>query len=257
MLGGVTSLSHLEFDFIWEHLGLGETPYPIDVRSFGETVEERVVLREQVRDSLRAKGLHDGERVSPRLEELLALAVHGDFSVDGQLSIGEYVRVLASSRGTDGVLVAQTDEEIRVVSVRHGKVVPAVVSLLPDEKPGPGGAARLPRQAFDDAIDEYQRSGYVGLERTLTGAGVTGRDLRTVLTLVESARHGGGQLAANRVDAVVGRRTRTPVVNWFDTAAGRYLAHVEVGRDRVEWLTVTPADTSRIEQRLTDLIAAL
>jgi hypothetical protein len=219
-------------------------------------MEERVVLREQVRDSLRARGLHDGETLSARLEELLTLAVRGPFSVDGQLSVGEYVRVLASSRGTEGVLVAQTDDEVRVVSVRHGKVVPAVISLLPDEKPGPGGAARLPRQAFDDAIDEYQRSGYVGLERTLTGAGVTGRDLRTVITLVESARHGGGQLAANSVDAV-GRHARTPVVNWFDTAAGRYLTHIEVARDRVEWLTITPADTSRIEQRLTNLIAAL
>jgi hypothetical protein len=256
MLGGVTSLSHLEFDFIWEHLGLGEAPYPIDVRSFGETLEERAVLREQVRDSLRAKGLHDGEAVSPRLEELLTLSARGPFTVDGQLSVGEYVRVLAASRGTEGVLLAQTDEEIRVVPVRHGKVVPAVVALVPDEKPGPGGVARLPRQAFDDAIDEYQRSGYVGLERALTGAGVTGRDLRTAITLVESARHGGGQLAANSVDTV-GRRTRTPVVNWFDTAAGRYLAHVEVTADRTEWLTIAPADTARIEHRLTNLIAAL
>jgi hypothetical protein len=231
MLGGVTSLSHLEFDFIWEHLGVGEMPYPIDVRSFGETMEERAVLREQVRESLRAKGLHDGERLSARLEELLTLAARGPFTVDGQLSVGEYVRVLASSRGDEGVLVAQTDDEVRVVPVRHGKT-------------------------FDDAIDEYQRTGYVGLERTLTGAGVTGRDLRTVITLVESARHGGGQLAANKVDAM-GRRTRTPVVNWFDTAAGRYLVHVEVTRDRVEWLTIAPADTPRIEQRLTALITEL
>ncbi|HEV7649570.1 MAG TPA: ESX secretion-associated protein EspG [Actinophytocola sp.] len=252
----MTSLSHLEFDFIWEHLGLGETPYPIEVRSFGETMDERAVLREQVRDSLRAKGLHDGEVVSPRLEELLTLSVRGPFTVDGQLSIGEYARVLAASRGTEGVLVAQTDEEIRVVPARHGKVVAAVIALVPDEKPGPGGAARLPREAFDEAIDEYQRSGYVGLERTLTGAGVTGRDLRAVITLVESARHGGGQLAANSVDTM-GRRTRTPVVNWFDTAAGRYLAHVEVTADRTEWLTIAPADTARIEQRLTNLIAAL
>ena len=256
MLGGVTSLSHLEFDFIWEHLGMGEAPYPIVVRSFGETMEERAVLREQVRDSLRAKGLHDGEVLSPRLEELLALAARGRFTVDGQLSAGEHVRVLAASHGTEGVLVAQTEEEIRVVPVRHGKVVAAVIALVPDEKPGPGGAARLPRQAFDDAIDEYQRSGYVGLERTLTGAGVTGRDLRTVITLVESARHGGGQLAANKVDTV-GRRARTPVVNWFDTSAGRYLAHVEVSADRTEWLTIAPADTARIEQRLTTVIAAL
>jgi EspG family len=257
MLGGVTSLSHLEFDFIWEHLGLGEAPYPLDVRSFGATLDERAVLREQVRESLRAKGLHDGEVLSTRLEELLALTVRGQFSVDGQLSVGEYVRVLAAARGPEGVLVAQTDDEFRVVPVRAGKVVAAVIALVPDEKPGPGGAARLPRQVFDDAIDEYQRTGYVGLERTLTtGGGISGRDLRTVITLVESARHGGGQLAANSLDTM-GRRTRTPVVNWFDTAAGRYLAHVELARDRVEWLTIAPADTARVEQRLAQHIAAL
>lgn len=256
MLGGVTSLSHLEFDFICEHLGVGELPYPIDIRSHGETMEERVVLRQEVRESLRAKGLHDGEVVSPRLEELLTLAARGPFTVDGQLSVGEYVRVLAASRGPAGVLVAQTDDEVRVVPVRDGKVVRAVIALVPDEKPGPGGAARLPRTAFDESIDEYQRTGYVGLERTLTGAGVTGRELRTVITLVESARHGGGQLAANSVDSM-GRRNRTPVVNWFDTAAGRYLVHAEVGQDRAEWLTVAPADTARIEERLTRLAAAL
>ncbi len=256
MLSGVTSLSHLEFDFIWEHLGLGEMPYPIDVASAGETMDERAVLREQVRESLRAKGLHDGEALSPRLERLLTSLVRGAFTVDGQLSVGEYVRVLAAEHGADGVLAAQTDDEVRVVPVREGKAVPAVLALVPDEKPGPGGAARLPREVFDEAIDSYQRSGYAGLERALTTGGVSGRDLRTVVTLVESARHGGGQLAANTVDAV-GRRSRTPVVNWFDTAAGRYLAHVEVARDRVEWLTVAPADTTRIGQRLTDLIATL
>lgn len=256
MLGAVTSLSHLEFDFIWEHLGLGDVPYPIDVGSFGETMDDRAVLREQVRESLRAKGLHDGSEVSPRLEEMLALLVRGTLTVDAQLSVGEYVRVLAAGQGSLGVLAAQTDDEVRVVSVREGKVVPAVIALLPDEKPGPGGAARLPRPVFDEAIDEFQRTGYVGLERALTSGGVTGRDLRTVITLVESARHGGGQLAANRVDAM-GRRTRTPVVNWFDTASGRYLAHVEQSRDRVDWLTITPADTARIEQRLVELIAAL
>jgi hypothetical protein len=256
MLGAVTSLSHLEFDFIWEHLGLGEPPYPIDVGSFGETMDERAVLREQVRESLRGKGLHDGAELSPRLETMLALLVRGTFTVDAQLSVGEYVRVLAAGQGGQGVLAAQTDDEVRVVPVREGKIMPAVMALLPAEKPGPGGAARLPREVFDEAIDEFQRGGYVGLERTLTAGGVTGRDLRTVITLVESARHGGGQLAANRVDAM-GRRTRTPVVNWFDTAAGRYLAHTERTRDQVEWLTITPADTPRIEQRLADLIAAL
>lgn len=256
MLAVVTSLSHQELDFVWEHLGVGELPYPLEVGSHGETFDERALLRAQARDSLLAKGLHDGERLSPRLEEQLTLLAHNTFTVDAQLSVGEYLRVLAAARGTAGVLAAQTDEEVRVATVRDGRVVPAVLALVPDERPGPGGPARLPKPVFDEAIDEFTRGGYAALERALTTAGVTGRDLRTVVTLVESPRHGGGQLAANRVDQL-GRRARTPVVNWFDTAAGRYLAHTETGRDQVTWLTITPADTARVEQRLSGLVTAL
>jgi len=251
-----TSLTHPEFDFLWEHLGFTERPYPLDVRSFGFTMDERAEFRAEVRDSLAHKGLHDGREVSPRLEEQLSVLGRHTFSVDGRLSVGEPLNVLAASQGRFGVLAAQTDDEVRLAQVREARLVPAVMALLPDEKPGPGGAARLPKPVFDAAVDEFGRGGYVGLERVLTGGGVTGRDLRTVITLLESGRHGGGQLAANSVDKV-GRRARTAVLNWFDTEAGRYLVHTEVTRDRVEWLTVTPADTARIEQRLSDMVARL
>jgi hypothetical protein len=251
-----TSLSHEEFDLLWEHLGFTERPYPLDVPSFGHTVAERDLLRVQVLESLRRKGLHDGAEVAPALEEQLAVLGRHTFSVDGQLSVGEYVKVLAATDGRRSVLAAQNDDEVRVATVRDTQLVPAVIALLPDEKPGPGGVARLPKSTFDTAVDEYAAHGYAGLERVLAGDGVAGRGLRAVVTLVESGRHGGGQLAANSVDQV-GRRTRTPVVNWFDTDAGRYLVHTEVGRDRIEWLTVAPADTARVEQRLTALANAL
>lgn len=251
-----TSLSHVEFDLLWEHLGLTERPYPLDVPSFGHTMDERALLRAEVLRSLRDKGLHDGAEVAPALEERLAVLGRHTFSVDGQLSVGEHLKVLAATDGRRGVLAAQNDAEVRVAPVRDARLVPAVIALLPEEKPGPGGEARLPKSVFDTAVDEFATHGYAGLERVLTGGGVTGRDLRSVVTLVESGRHGGGQLAANSVDKV-GRRTRTPVVNWFDTDAGRYLVHTEVGRDRVEWLTVAPADTARVEQRLTTLATAL
>lgn len=219
-------------------------------------MDERAVLREQVRTSLQDKGLHDGREVAPRLEEQLTMLVRNSFSVDGQLSVGDHRKVLAVRYGRHGVLAAQTDDELRVAPVRDARLVPAVIALLPEEKPGPGGVARLPRAVFDESIDEFGRSGYIGLERALAGGGIAGRDLRSVITLVESGRHGGGQLAANAVDQL-GRRSRTPVLNWFDTAAGRYVVHTEVTRDRVEWLTVEPADTGRIEQRLTELAKSL
>lgn len=251
-----TSLSHQEFDFLWEHLGFTERPYPLDVRSFGYTMDERAALRDQVRQSLLHKGLHDGAEVAPELEEQLTVLGRHTFSVDGRLSVGETLRVLAAKHGRRGVLAAQSDDEVRLAWVRDARVVPAVIALLPDRKPGPGGAARMPKPVFDAAVDEFAANGYAGMERALTSGGVTGRDLRTVVTLLESGRRGGGQLAANSVDQV-GRRTRTPVLNWFDTESGRYLVHSEVDRDRVEWLTIAPGDTARVEQRLSDMAASL
>ncbi len=251
-----TSLSHQEFDLLWEHLGFTERPYPLDVRSFGLTVDERATLREQVRQSLRDKGLHDGAEVAPALEEALAVLGRHTFSVDGRLSVGEHLKVLAATDGRLGVLAAQSDDQVKLAPVRGARLVPAVIALLPDEKPGPGGAVRLPKPVFEAAIDEFAASGYVGLERTLANGGVTGRDLRTVITLVESGRHGGGQLAANSVDQV-GRRSRTAVLNWFDTDAGRYVVHGDRTRDGTEWLTITPADTAGVERRLTELANGL
>ncbi|MFC4854659.1 ESX secretion-associated protein EspG [Actinophytocola glycyrrhizae] len=251
-----TSLSHQEFDLLWEHLGFTERPYPLDVRSFGYTMDERAALRDQVRESLLRKGLHDGAEVAPVLEEQLSVLGRHTFGVDGRLSVGEPLRVLAASDGRRGVLAAQSDDEVRLAWVRDARLVPAVIALLPDHPPGPGGVARLPKQVFDAAVDEFAASGYVGLERVLAGGGVTGRDLRTVVTLLESGRRGGGQLAANSVDQV-GRRTRTPVLNWFDTEPGRYLVHSEVTMDRVEWVIIAPADTARVGQRLSEMADSL
>ncbi|HEV2777894.1 MAG TPA: ESX secretion-associated protein EspG [Actinophytocola sp.] len=249
-------LSHAEFDIVWELLGLGEHPYPISVPSFGATMDERAALRDRVLRELAERGLHDGRELHPRLEDLLVMLVRNRFTIDGQLAVGRHLRVLAAGRGDYGLLAVLTDDDLRLEPVRGGAVVSAVVALLPDEKPGPGGPVTLPSALFGEAAEAYEGSGYLGFERVMQRGGITGRGLRTLSTLVESGRHGGGQLAANSVDRV-GRRTRSAVLNWFDTEAGRYVVYAERRRDREEWLTFTPGDAQRIAQRLTDLVASV
>ena len=90
------SLSHLEFDVVWEQLGIGEQPYPITVASHGETTEERAVLREKALHGLASRGLHDGQDLQPWLEDLLVMLVRNRFTVDGQISAGEHLRVIAA-----------------------------------------------------------------------------------------------------------------------------------------------------------------
>lgn len=236
-------LSHLEFDLIWEELRLGERPYPITVGSFGETFDERAELREQALAAL-----------DTRVEDLLTLLVRNHFTIDGVLACsGRELRVLAAARGDHGLLAVQTEDALRLDPVRSGGVVGAVVALLPEEKPGTGTAVTLPDSVFGAAAEAYAGGGYLAFERALTQGGVTGRDLRIPVTLVESGRHGGGQLAANSIDQL-GRRTRSEVLNWFDTDAGRYLVHTERRRDGERWLTFSPGDPARIERRLSQLV---
>jgi hypothetical protein len=245
------NLSHVEFDVVWEELGLGDRPYPLTVPVFGETMGERAALREKVLRSLDERG-----EVPPRLEDQLVMLVRNRFTIDGQLSVGQHLRVLAAGRGEKGLLAVQTDAEVRLTSVRSSALVNAVVGLLPDEKPGPGTPVFLPSALFELALDAFAENGYLGFETTLRRGGINGRDLRGLSTLVESGRRGGGQLAANSVDRV-GRRTRTPVLNWFDTDGGRYVMYAERRPDHEEWLTCAPGDSERIARRLTELVASV
>ena len=55
----------------------------------------------------------------------------------------------------------------------------------------------------------------------------------------------------------VGRRTRTPVLNWFDTDAGRYLMQTRREQDGNTWITIAPTDSTRIVSQLGQLLNSL
>ncbi|PPK65911.1 ESX secretion-associated protein EspG [Actinokineospora auranticolor] len=250
------SLTLVEFDLVWESLGFTDRPYPLEIPSFGETTDDRDRLRKEVVDGLAARGLHDGRDLDRHLEDDLTLLARHSYSVDGLLSVGRHVRLLGAGRPARAALAVQTGERIKIGQLTGAvAIVGEIVGLVPDADPGPGTSVTLPKSVFNNAIDAYVETGFAGLETALNQGGISGRDMRTIATLVENSRHGGGQVAANSVDQV-GRKNRTDVVNWFDTTAGRYLA-LPTRRDGVDWLTLAPADTPRLAQRLRDLVASV
>ncbi|RZS45072.1 ESAT-6 protein secretion system EspG family protein [Herbihabitans rhizosphaerae] len=250
------SLSPLELDFVWEHLGLGEAPYPLEIVSHGHTMGERAELRDQVLTGLVGRRLYDGRDLDPDLEELLILLVRNSFTIDAQLALGGHVRALAASRDDSGVLAVLTGEGLRLDPIRGSGIVHAVVALLPDLKPGPGVPVSLPKSVFSRAVDAFERNGYVEFEAELNAGGVTGRDMRTITTLVESRRHGGGQFAVNTVDQM-GRRTRSEVLNWFDTDNGRYMIQSSRSAGQEPWLTFSPSDAERLASRLHSMLGSV
>ncbi|WP_156758497.1 ESX secretion-associated protein EspG [Actinokineospora pegani] len=250
----VATLTDVEFDLTWEALGLGERPYPIEFPSFGETDDARAQLRAEVVAALTAKGLHDGHELAPALEDDLLMLARNDYSVDALIAVGVPLRVLGVARGAKSVLAVQSGPEIRVGAPGPGGIAVELAGMLPEAPPGPGNPVTLPKQLFHDAIDAYAAGGFAHLEHALNRGGVAGRDLRTVTTLVESARSGGGQIAANALDRV-GRRTRTPVLNWFDTTHGRYAVLTAPQPDGSSWLTITPADARTLTDHIRRLVA--
>lgn len=243
-------LSHLEFDLLWEDLGPGgPPPYPFDVPSHGATHAERDDLGVRVFAGLTEAGLTDGDDVDPELADLFALLGSPALSVDA-LVVGDAPwRLLAAVRDAAGVLAVLDERDLVLEPLRAADLVPAVTRMLGDVAAGPGDQLRLPRAAYSAAMDAYTRAGYDAFERALSAAGVSGRAVRPLATLVTAERHAAGQLAAT------GPAGRSPVLAWFDTAAGRYAVTPEdtVGEP---WVMVTPADSTWLADRLTRMVEA-
>ncbi|MEV6828699.1 ESX secretion-associated protein EspG [Amycolatopsis sp. NPDC051102] len=229
-------LSHQEFDLLWEDLGPGgPPPYPLDVPAHGRTHAERDELGVRVFAGLAEAGLTDGDDVDPALADLIGLLGSPALSVDA-LVLGEAPwRLLAAVRDTAGVLAVLDERDLVLEPLRPADLVPSVARMLGDQPPGPGDPLRLPRAAYSAAMDAYARNGYDAFEQALAAAGITGRAVRPLATLVTAERHTAGQLAAT------GPAGRTPVLAWFDTAAGRYAVTPEDAGGE-PWVTVTPVD---------------
>jgi hypothetical protein len=244
-------LSHLEFDLLWEDLGPGgPPPHPFDVPSHGATQAERDDLGVRVFAGLGEAGLTDGDDVDPGLADLFVLLGSPALSVDA-LVLGEAPwRMLAAVQGAAGVLAVLDERDLVLEPLRPAGLVPAVTRMLGDDAaPGPGDQLRLPRAAYAAAMAAYARSGYDAFERTLAASGITGRAVRPLATLVTAERYAAGQLAAT------GPAGRTPVLAWFDTAAGRYAVTPEDAGGE-PWVMVTPADGAWFTDRVTRLVDA-
>lgn len=244
-------LSHLEYDLLWDDLGVGPQPYPLEVPSHGYTMAERDELGGQVFETLARGGLIDErDQVDPHLGELLRLLARPAFSVDALMFGEKTLRVLAAAGTRESVLAVLDERELTLRPSRPQELADLVVGLLGPRAPGPGQPVRVPREVFSAAMRAFAANGFFGFERTLAQARVRGRETRALSTLVESPRRASGQLAVNRA----GRRSG--VVSWFDTDAGRYGATVEnVAGTR--WVTLMPADGRWLAARIGELLERL
>ena len=232
-------LTPLALDFLWEALGAGEPPYPLEIRSHGATHDERTTLRRRVREELVAGGLLDhAGRLDPELDASLGTLAQPDVSIDAvflpELD-ADPVLALAASGRAGAVLAVQRPDGLALRPIPRDGLVSAIVGLLP-------GAPRGAEQSISVPAGE--------LATVPAGAvrASTQETSKALATLTAMPNRRGGQIGVNSRSDLRGRR-RSPVLVWFDNESGRYLSQTRDG-----WVTIAPADAPALRRRIGELV---
>ncbi|WP_330359584.1 ESX secretion-associated protein EspG [Actinosynnema sp. ALI-1.44] len=251
-LGEPFTLTPLEFDVLWEHLDLGDMPLILKVPSPGRTNAERAELVTRAWQSLEAKGFADRVSPDPRLAGLLRLVARPHRELDGRLWLGRSVRVFAASEGDAGVLAVQEDDRLTFRGADGLGLPRQVLSVLPQEKAGPGHSVTLPTKDFEVAARESAAP--KEFEAALRRRGLREHDAEALREMIGDVVRQ-GQFGGAARDKW-GRRVRTPrVISFFDTEAGRYLQVRKESGGGEAWTTISPADHKRLLHHLTELHA--
>lgn len=230
-------INPIALDFLWEALGAGEPPYPLEIQSHGATMDSRRMLRRRIREDLVANQLLDhAGRLEPQLEEWLLALANADLSVDSvflpDAGADPVLALAAVGRGA-AVFAVQQKDGLRLRSIPKDGLVSAIVGMLPAVKRGTEISISLP--AKEMAGGRSDRASDVETRKALAK-----------LTALPRLR--GGQIAVNSRTEMRGRR-RSPVLSWFDNDTGRYLT-----QSRADWVTIAPADASALRHRIGEMV---
>ena len=250
----------LELDAIGDALELDLRLFPFQFPVHGEFVDERIRLLEAAHDSLTAKGLIDGPRFVPEVEELLGLFARGRTAIAVVGSVdGEGLCARAVTDNRFGVLAVQHGQAITFDPVTPASLVRATLALLPPARPGPGSsvmvtdeqpvAAGRHHRARDEDLSEHQY-----LQSTRSGPVGSGANQRAVVDeIMRRPRLGSGYLTVTTRNRN-GRESDPMTMSWLDTDAGRYAVLPSTGPDGRTHITYTPADQARLDQALSRLV---
>jgi len=249
----------LELDVIGEALGIDVRPFPFEFPVHGDLIEDRIRLIQAAERSLTSRGLVNGVRFAPGIEETLAVFARGRLAV----------AVLGTVDGAPCAARAVTDDRVAIVATQHGQMIHfdtvtpasmirAVLALLPPARPGPGRSVTITTDA--PAARHRARDEDLTSENYLRSARSSGESAGVQRAMIDDImrrpRVGSGYFAAT----VRGRNNResTPLtMNWLDTDSGRYVVVPTTGPDGRTHITYAPADQARLEQSLTHIVRSL
>ena len=246
-------LTAVEFDVLWEWLGLGATPVVLRLSSPGRTHTERRRIVASGWDGLRQRGLADVDGADPEIVRMMHLLANPTEQVELRMRLGRELRVLGAGRPGAAALAVRQDETV----ILHSATDPVAAALgaLPPEPAGPGGSVTLPSADLESATGRAARGSVHprGVAEVLVSRGVPECDA----TLVDGVLRAGtrrGQLSVLVADPWGVLHRHRKVLGLVDTPKGRYLIHREPADDGVEWTTLAPIDLTRLRHRVRALL---
>lgn len=252
-LDAPVTITALEFDVLWEHCfgveDVGAIPLVLKVPSPGRTTTERARFVQQAWDGLERRGLGRPIDLDAKLERLLVLLRRPDREIDARLWLGRSVRLLAAATREEAVLATLSGEALTLRFADASGLPRHALSVLPHLDAGPGQSITLRTEDFETAA--HQATDKARFEVALRERGVRAEDATALVGMIGDIVNQGqfGSAARDRL----GKRIRVDrVISFFDTEDGRYL---QIRRDSggEPWTTISPADSRRMLQHLTDL----
>lgn len=244
-------LTSVEFDVLWEWLGLGATPVVLQIDSPGRTHGERRQIVNAGWHGLRERGLADHTGPDPEVVRLMHLLAAPVRQVELRMRSGHDLRAVGAGRPGATALAVRQDATVALSSATQP--IDAALSALPRLRPGAGRSVTLPSADLDSA------SAAAGAGQPMADAlmelGVNPHDAELIQTIFGGIT-GRGQLSVLAADGwgVLHRLGR--VVGVLDTRHGRYTIQRQAAVDSsVEWTTVAPTDVHRLRFRVDELLA--
>jgi hypothetical protein len=257
----IVDLSLPAVDVLSEDLGLTGLPFPLEVRSHGDTTEERARIKAAVYGLLEQRELAMSGAPVPKLAEALRLLSAPKISIDLVALIkatdSQPMRAVVAARGKRAVLAVQRDLTINLSTVRESAIVSSILELLPPVKAGPGLSLALPGSVLDRRDGGRHRRTESGNGAVLSAVTEHHNELRILDSIMERPTIRAGTIGVVLRDDR-GRVQRLPGIGFFDTDQGRYATTVQRGGDGEDWTSLSPADNSRLSHRLAEtLVTAL
>ncbi len=237
-------LSAVEFDVVWDGLGLGPTPVVLQLASPGRTHAERRRLVADTWAALRVRGLVGPYGPDPALDGLLRLLAAPAERVELRAWGRSRIRAVAAGRDDARMLARRRGDA--VVLEPCASLPSAVVGLLPPAPPGPGRAAAVPTAVLAAAL---ARPSGAGLRADLVDGGASPDEAGPIARMLQGV-DGRAQLGAVATDRWGTSRRSVEVLEVLDGPRGRYLAT----RTADGWTAVAPADARRLRHRVAELL---